>query len=309
VPGSFTLVVLPDTQGYTNERFAHHYHAQTQWIADNAQKYNIKNVLHLGDVTDNNLCPQWEIARAAMKRLDGVVPYAIATGNHDHGPRGNCATRETLLNEYFPFAESARWPTFGGAMEDGALENTYHLLEAGEQRLLILALEWGPRRQAVEWANRVVADHPDHRVILITHAYLYFDDTRYDWRKYGDDQAWSPYASYYGVAALPGGTHDGEELWQKLVRRHPNFIMVLNGHVCGDGLGRQASIGDRGNIVQEMLVNYQMRPEGGEGYLRLVEFLPDGQTVQIKTYSPSLGKWRTNPDEQFLLTLSKRERS
>ncbi len=32
--------------------------------------------------------------------------------------------------------------------------------------------------------------------------------------------------------------NDGEELWDKLVSKHENFILTLNGHVTQDGLGR-----------------------------------------------------------------------
>jgi hypothetical protein len=40
------------------------------------------------------------------------------------------------------------------------------------------------------------------------------------------------------------------------------------------------------------------------GYLRLLEFLPDGETVQVKTYSPFLNKYMTDPEQQFVLKLN-----
>ena len=52
-----------------------------------------------------------------------------------------------------------------------------------------------------------------------------------------------------------------------------------------------------------MLVNYQMQPLGGEARLRLMEFRPDGQTVQIKAYSPLYGNYKTDTQNQFTLTL------
>jgi hypothetical protein len=52
-----------------------------------------------------------------------------------------------------------------------------------------------------------------------------------------------------------------------------------------------------------MLVNYQMKPLGGEAFLRLVEFLPDGKTVQVKSYSPLYGVYKTDSQNQFILTL------
>lgn len=50
-------------------------------------------------------------------------------------------------------------------------------------------------------------------------------------------------------------------------------------------------------------VLHQMLAKGGEGYLRLVEFLPDGKTIQVKTYSPYLDRYMTTPDQQFILAL------
>ena len=80
-------------------------------------------------------------------------------------------------------------------------------------------------------------------------------------------------------------------------------MITLNGHVLNDGLGRLSSTNDFGDVVHQMLVNYQMQSLGGEARLRLMEFRPDGQTVQIKAYSPLLGNYRTDTPNQFMLTL------
>lgn len=57
-----------------------------------------------------------------------------------------------------------------------------------------------------------------------------------------------------------------------------------------------------------MVANYQSyhHPSGGgynSGYLRLVEFLPDGVTVQVKTYSPYHDTYLTDPDNEFTFVL------
>ena len=72
-------------------------------------------------------------------------------------------------------------------------------------------------------------------------------------------------------------------------KRHPGIFLVTSGHVLGKGEGLLTSKGDQGNTVHQVLVNYQMLREGGLGYLRLFEILPDGKTLRMKTYSPSLG--------------------
>ena len=129
VPGSWTLAVLPDTQMYSL-RYPGLFYAQTGWIVSNHDRINIKYVMQLGDVVNNNTPREWRNARDAMSLLDGIVPYAIAPGNHDYGPNGNASTRDTLFNEYFPYDEIARWPTFGGAMVEGRLDNTSSRREA-----------------------------------------------------------------------------------------------------------------------------------------------------------------------------------
>ena len=45
--------------------------------------------------------------------------------------------------------------------------------------------------------------------------------------------------------------------------------MVFSGHVLNDGQGRRVSEGDYGNKVYQMLSNYQMQTNGGNGFLRL----------------------------------------
>ena len=301
-PNSFMIVAMPDTQVYAmRPEWNQHFHNQTQWIADNADRLNIKYVLHEGDITNNNVPKQWEVAKAAMSRLDGKVPYALAPGNHDYGKNGSSADRSTMLNDYFSAEELAKFPGFGGVMEAGKLENSYHTFEANGKKYLILALEFGPRDETVAWADKIVSEHPDHQVILLTHAYMYYDDTRYDWKTRGDKQTWNPHA--YGQAKLPGGVNDGQELWDKLVKKHPGFIMTLNGHVLEDGAGRTETRGDAGNVVHQMLANYQNRAEGGQGFMRLIEFLPDGKTIKVRSYSPSTKTCKVDEDQQFTLSL------
>jgi hypothetical protein len=298
VPGSWTLAVLPDTQYYSRSH-PDVFEAQTRWIAEQVTELNIRYVLHLGDLTHNNTPEQWEVARRAMARLDGVVPYAVVGGNHDYGPDGNSANRDSLFSDYFPVSRYEAWPTFGGVMEPGRIDNSYHLFEAGGQKWIMLALEWAPRDAVVDWADRVLTRHADRLALLLTHAYMYADDTRYHWERYGRArQPASPRS--YSVAGMPAGANDGEDLWAKLVSRHPGMRMVINGHTPGDGVARLASIGRHGNVVQQMLVNYQrMPPKAGNGYLRLYEFWPDGKTVQARSYSPVLDRWSTDVQNQF----------
>ncbi len=291
-PGSWTLAVVPDIQNQT------HFcpgvsMAQTAWLIQNRQRFNIPYALYLGDLTNHDAPWQWENCQAAISLLDGKLPYALVTGNHDYHPDG--ASRDTRINDYFPVKNFADWPTFGGVMEEGRIENSYHLFEAGGRKWIVIALEWAPRDKTVDWANTIMDIYSDRCGILITHAYLFDDSLRYDHKT--RQQRWNPH-DY----KTPPPVNDGQELWDKLVRKH-NFVFVLCGHVCNSGVGYQAEKNDAGQTVHQILSNYQFRDYGGEGYLRLMEFLPDGKTVKIRTYSPLWDRLLTSPQQQFTLEL------
>ena len=297
---SWSLVILPDTQLYAQE-YPGLFHLQTQWVLENKAKHNIAYVLQNGDVTNRNTEIQWQRASQAFARLDGKVPYAISLGNHDLGPGGSTKDRTTLAHRYFPASRFQAWPTFGPPMEPGKIDNTFHTFTAAGQRYLILCLEFGPRNEALEWANHVVQRHPAHKAIIMTHAYLYSDSTRYDWAAKKDAQKWNPHA--YPLAAIDTTVNDGQEMWDKLIRRHPNIFMTINGHVLNDGLGFLTSKADAGNNVHQILVNYQMLPVGGGAWLRILRFDPDAQTIAVRDYSPLYEQFNTDPANQFTIQI------
>jgi len=306
-PGSWTLAVLPDTQVYA-EFHPQIFTGQTQFLVDHAESLNIKCMLHEGDVTEHNNFVQWTRSLNSLSLLDGVVPYAVAPGNHDYGPGGNAANRDSMFNDpafFGPGTAYANQPTVGGFFEPGKTDNSYHTFSAGGNDWLVLALEWAPRDEVVDWASQVTANHPDHLAMLVTHAYMYYDNTRYDWESKGTAQSWSPHT--YPVAQLPGETvNDGEQLWNKLVSQHENFRLVFSGHTLGDGTGFLSSEGIHGNVVHQMLANYQFKAQGGFGDMRLLEFLPDGETVAVRTYSPTLDRYDTAFDQQFSFNLNQK---
>src|SRR5262249_50880432 len=158
---------------------------------------------------------------------------------------------------------------------------------------IVFSLEWGPRDEVLAWADAIASANPRRYDILITHAYLNYTNLRYDINDTVNPQAFNPHQ--YGTA---GGVNDGEEMWQKLVRKHA-FVIVHNGHVLNTGTGYLASVTDKGNICHQIMSNYQFRNLGGEGYMRLLEFESDNKTVKIYTYSPLYDSFLVEPDQSF----------
>lgn len=301
---AFTVAVMPDTQHYA-QKYPNLFHVQTQWIADQAKSRRIAAVLHLGDVTNRNTPDQWQVAREAMARLDGHVPYFVCPGNHDYGADGKATDRTTGFTDSFPLATFKDRPTFGGVYdrEPERTENTYHLFSAGGREFLVLCLEFGPRKDVVRWANEIAAKYAKREAILITHAYVYYNSTRYDWKKYGTRQRWNPHG--YPVARNTNDdVSDGQELWENLVSKHENFILTLNGHVLGSGLGFLTDKTPTGREVAQSLVNFQMKPNGGDGWLRLLEFKPD-HTIEVRDYSPTLDKQNAAKTNRFTIHAAK----
>lgn len=287
----FSVVVLPDTQVYAKE-FPQIFKAQTDWIVRNRDYYNIRFVLHEGDVVDSGAesVEEWEAAKEAIDQLDAAgIPTLIAIGNNDYDDLAQTRA-STVFNQYFGVERYAGEPWFGGAFEPDQADNVYALFDVGGQTYMVLVLEFGPRDAVVDWANEVVSAHSDAKVIILTHSYLHDDGWRVD-----EGTEWSP--NRYGLGE---DANAGEALWQKLVRRHPNIFLVLSGHVLGSGAARRVDLGEHGNLVFQVLANYQMKSNGGDGYLRLLEFYPDGR-IEVSTYSPYLWANLTDPANQFVL--------
>ena len=288
----FSLVVLPDTQNYADagrielggdSDLREIFFAQTAWIKESKDDLNIAMVAHAGDIVQTDHPDEWAIADAAFKTIDDEVPYILCVGNHDIG-RGDAGevselSRRTNLNTWFPPSRfrGHRLYQYGGNF-DGS-NNYYLLFDAGGMKFLIIALEFKPRDEALAWANRVVAAHPKRRCIVLTHGYLDAEGALYN-------------ADHYAHRG-----NDGRAMWQKLVKRHENIFLVLCGHVLGES--HRTGTGDHGNEVHQLLADYQGMTNGGDGYLRIMTFVPKEEVIHVRTYSPTRDNDLTGDSSRF----------
>ena len=79
----------------------------------------------------------------------------------------------------------------------------------------------------------------------------------------------------------------------------------MSGHVSTGGIGYRTDKGDHGNVVHQMMCDYQKKEKGGLAYLRLLEFAPGGKTVQVRTYSPYRKKLQVSKLEDFTFQVGK----
>lgn len=274
----FRLVVIPDTRAYIAQSSGATglmLDAQIRWVTAQADALNIAGVLHTGDITEHNSAAEWTLAQSLLRL---PVPFALVPGDRD-GLAGPVAQTD-LFNTYFPYSEARTRPDFGDVFQTNRMDNCYHYFSAGGIDWLVLALEFIPRDEVLAWANRVVATHPERKVIVLTHAFVAEDDT------------W-PLLSQYDRENTP------LQMWEKFLRRHANIAFVISGHTEGDGLGRRIDVGDYGNKVVQLAANFSGQLNGGNGYLRILEFDPAQDRLRVQTFSPYLTAAKTDLENQF----------
>ncbi len=329
IEGSWTAVWITDTQYYTEaHRDIGIFLKMTDWVGRHAGERKIRMLWHTGDIVDNNDAGEWRRAQACLAVLNGRIPYVLSLGNHDLGNEGKADNRETLFNDHFRLADNPlNADHFGGRYEAGKLDNTYWFLSEGPWNLLVFSLEFGVRPEVAAWAGGIAALHPDRRAVLLTHDFI--DDLSRLLSEDGlarrtlPESAASP--QQYGIGRdTPDRVLSGQGIWDHLVSRHGNFSLTLNGHhrawtlVDGKPVRAQTAAasyrmdpGAAGQPVHQLFFNPQFIPDGGAGWLRLLEFQPDGITVLVKTFSPLYATdnnpetpaWHPDPRMHFSIRL------
>lgn len=323
---SFSMILLPDPQSYikfdANQPI---FELMTAWCVNNADSLRTKAVLCTGDLVEQNETripdgvngnqtseEQWRAASRAFERLDGRLPYVLCTGNHDYGYY-RAENRMSRFPDYFPSERNPLWRkslVSTGLNYKGipTLENAAYEFESDTWgKLLVVSLEFDPRDEAIQWAKELVAQpkYKDCKVILLTHSYL---------SAAGEHIADE---SFYELSPA----NYGKAIFEKLVAPSPNIRLVLCGHECAitDYEGDVSFRTDRnaaGRTVAQMMFNAQTADKqwhgnGGDGWLRILEFMPDGKTIKVRTFSPLLAvsalscdkAWRTAPYDQFDIVL------
>lgn len=318
---SFSMIVYPDPQGYV--KYAENqpiFELMASWTAYNINRLNVKAVLCTGDLVEFNELPiadpgmsnqnseeQWKAASRVFEWLDGKTPYINCLGNHDYGYKSS-EKRITNFSTYFPVNRNSMWKNclveVANNYEDKpTLENAaYQFTDNNWGKILVLVLEFSPRTEILDWAKRICDNtkYKDHKVIVLTHSYMNYKGEIFE----KEDYLISP-ANY------------GKDIWERLIYPSSNIKLLICGHDAMEGSFEQ-NVGFRtdknivGKNVHQMMWNAQTagggwEGNGGDGWLRILEFMPDGKTIKVKTFSPLLAiseasasqAWRTAEYDQF----------
>ena len=283
--GYETIAIIPDTQSLAAWAPGS-FTTLTTWLKEHADELGIKLAVHVGDiVNERSYASEWNAAKASMQVLDGVIPYVFSPGNHDtqiqqvdgvwYGVRDTSG-----MNNAFPYAEYARADTFGGAYEEGQMDNTYSYFTVAGQQIMTISLEQNPRDEVLAWANRIAETNPDRKIIVTTHEYMYYD---------GDP---TTEASQDHLPFI-GGSNCGQQLWEKFGSKHENIIAIISGHVGYPDIVMSEAIGEHGNMVQQILCDAQFMDRDdvnngsgeGLGMVMLLSFKEGSNDMQVRWYS------------------------
>ena len=288
-----TIVVLPDSQMYFADDLRHFavFESQIEWILANRETFNIRFVTHLGDIvqSDDQSETEWQAAQRQMRRLDGLVPYGFCPGNHDMAPGG--AAR--LYSTYFPSEYYRRFSWWA----DDSNENRANcqLFSGNGVDFVCVHLQFMPTDQDLEWAVQRFRDHSQRFGILTTHMYLgeggpgdrsiqvTSRDSRLAVRN------WDLRTFAEKTPMNRQGNNAGLEILDRVVRRARNVRIVLSGHY-----GEHELIASElpGRTVFQFLANFQGEPNGGNGWLQLLQFDLYEGVIREAVFSPWLdGYW------------------
>lgn len=303
-PESFSMILLGDPQGYIKYDINQPlFELQTAWIADNIDNLNIKAVLCTGDlveqndniVRNRNMLNQtsremWQEVSRSFGRLDNKVPYIICTGNHEYGYR-HSENGNTNFPEYFPVERNKAWydcivavhPNRSGieSLENAAFE--FQTPEWG--KILVVCNEFAPRDEVLEWTATLINQDrfKKHKVIYMTHSLL--------------EERTAKYTDNENYAITPRNW--GQQVWDKLLQPSHNIVLAICGHTghpgdFEDSVAYRVDDNADGKKLHQMMFNVQVlgggwEGNGGDGWLRILEFKPDGKTISVSTYSPLFG--------------------
>jgi hypothetical protein len=264
---NFSLIWITDTQ-YLSQNHPTYFTSLCQWIANHASTYNVKMVVHTGDLVDTESNQtQWSNANTAMSvLLNAGIPYTWDAGNHDYN--ATC----WIGNQYAAFDPSVMAQKSYWVGDASSGKSTAVHLEVDGEDFLVVNLAFQADDAALSWANNLLDSYPQSHAIVATHFYLNRTGGYEDW------------ASNFRRSVLA---------------THSNVFLTLSAHVYSSTFkGIRTQVGDR----YELVFNRQDKDsEMGAASLRILTFNLAAGTIDVKTFYIYSNMFLTDENNQFTL--------
>jgi len=276
--GEWTLVVIPDTQGYVEpwpeQGFAWSEVKSTfEWLPTVRDQLNIQVVQSVGDMGEfyiGHNAPEWKRVQYLYTYLmDRGIPAIPAAGNHEWENDHDFV----WMNNYFDISDYQQHSWWGGHYD--GMQNTYQLFTIGNEDYLFITIQYEAgstsnpavgRQDVVDWAEGVVAAHPRRKVIFTSH--------------------WNENTDHFSQIIAP----------------YSNVVMTLAGHQDRDDYF--VTNGRTHNFIQNYQVKGFDQGETGDMQVRFFIFKPMDDEVEWFTYSHvEDGYWTKASDSQGTFAL------
>lgn len=265
---NYNLVLLPDTQNTVKFKRDVMDTAVKELIAT-ADDLNVKGVIHLGDVVENNNDgTQYDTAREIFYQLPrSGIRFLIQPGNHDGWASGTTNYWNSFGENSKLYADSTSWYLTNHGY------SSYMLVDGGSYTYLVISLactgsdpgqnnntSWDESHEA--WLKEVLEQYPNCPTIVTTHDLQNCSDTE---------------PSAIKLSA------NGQKLWN-LVKGYDQVFLMVGGHSHGSGV--ETLTNDSGKPVFSILTDYQFAYNGGNGLFRYLEFDESQNKLYYSAYSP-----------------------
>lgn len=281
------ISVFGDIQYYTNATYIDLFKRSLDWIEYFSNDINILCTLHTGDITQGNDKHEWSNFKKATGSLAEKIPFISNIGDHDYtwDEKSKITSRNsTQINEYIRFPLVTK--KIESEFESGRIENIVVRNEIHGERYDLLLLEFGPRKEVVEWAIDWVSSHPDIKYILMNHEYL----------EAGGGRRTSGLKCEMRLKDHNYTTP--EQLWKQLIKCNDNISWVLCGHV-GGLYAVTYEKNDFGREVCQIEHNIQGSLYRYENWVMMWEFPVDSEDAVVSIVNARTGELFESKDTLF----------
>jgi len=264
-PSSFSIIWITDTQ-YLSESHPEYYGALCRWIVDNKDTYNVKMVVHTGDlVNQEGNRTQWASANQSMSiLLANGVPYCWNAGNHDYNATCWIGNQFSAFNPQMMQAK----PYWVSDAFDGM--NTAVRFDVAGWDCLIVNIAYNANDTVLAWANNLLDSNPQSHVIVAMHAYI---------NRYCQYDSWAT------------------NFKNSVLDIHTNVFLTLSGHYYPTS-GNRTCVGNRDELLFNQQDTYE---QTGAASARILTFDIATGTVTVQTYVLNASQFLQDPDNNFTL--------
>ena len=287
---AFSIVVIPDSQ-YLVASFTNEWNDQINWIIKNQAAYNIKAVMHLGDLVD---VPNAVQLHAAMWALDNLrsagVPLILTPGNHDQDRNPTPTMMTNLSLAGMTPSWFSNYPNYGAGWSMGFqnptnLLGSYLFITNGTQPYLLGCTTWLPNVTNLTWISNVFLTYSNVPAIYFQHIFV-------GQRADGRISSWS---DPWGLerAGLATAYYTPTYVLTNWILGTRNIFWVASGHEPADANASQLWMPAADGHIQTFTLtdfqNFTLDGTGNEGsnYMQLVTFSPAQNTASVATFSPT----------------------